>query len=382
MARTRCSSTSLAGWCGDETRTGVHDRRSDHRDHGAHRRAAGPDQQLGSGDADDRAGAALRGRGQRRRPHPRQHGDLHLMSALTRRGFTMVELLIALVILGIVSAALYKVLVTNQRTYLAQTQRIDLQQNIRAAATILPAELREINAAGTAGANIGDLSGMLSTSLTIRAPRQLGFLCVTPPLGGGIGQITLTVRKQPMFGARQTYARGDSVLVFYEGDPGTRNDDSWLRGEIKDVGNGNCPDANGTPAAWVLTLGAQWIAGSQFNAAGAITNGSPVRGFTSTTYSLSLSPTDNQYYLAQTATGSTQPMVGPLSGPNGLTFNYYDANGIVTTDSSKVTQIEIRVRGRTQSPISQPGAAGVAYKIDSVVTRVAIRGNTRCNPCL
>jgi len=75
-------------------------------------------------------------------------------------------------------------------------------------------------------------------------------------------------------------------------------------------------------------------------------------------------------------------MVGPLSGPNGLTFNYYDANGVVTTDSSRVAQIEIRVRGRTQSPISQPGAAGVAYKIDSVVTRVAIRGNTRCNPCL
>jgi len=45
------------------------------------------------------------------------------MSALARRGFTMIELLIALVILGIVSAALYKVLVTNQRTYLAQTQR-------------------------------------------------------------------------------------------------------------------------------------------------------------------------------------------------------------------------------------------------------------------
>src|SRR2546425_420828 len=221
---------------------------------------------------------------------PRQHGDLHLMSALARRGFTMIELLIALVI--------------------------------------------------------------------------------------------LTVRRQPMFGSRPGYARGDSVLVFYEGDPGTRNDDSWLRGEVKDAQAGVCVDPNGNHPAWVLTLGAQWIAGSQFNVAGAITTGSPVRGFTSTTYSLWLSPTDNQYYLAQTVNTSTQPMVGPLSGPNGLTFNYYDANGVVTADSSKVAQIEIRVRGRTQSPISQPGAAGVAYKIDSVVTRVAIRGNTRCNPCL
>src|SRR5437016_14375999 len=113
---------------------------------------------------------------------PRQHGDLHLMSSLARRGFTMIELLIALVILGIVSAALYKVLVTNQRTYLAKTQRIDLQQNIRAAATILPAALREINAVGTAAAHDGDLSGMLSNSLTIRAPRERACLSRLPPL--------------------------------------------------------------------------------------------------------------------------------------------------------------------------------------------------------
>ena len=303
------------------------------------------------------------------------------MSLLRRRGFTLVELLIAIVLLGIFATGIYKVILNNQRTFAAQTQRIDLQQNIRAAVTILPAELREINAVGTAGANNGDLSGMLTSSLTIRAPRQLGFLCLAPPLGGGIGQITLTVRQQPMFGSRQTFAQGDSLLVFYEGDPGTRNDDSWLRGEVKNVVAGVCPDANGNHPAWVLTLGAQWIAGSQFNVAGAITSGSPVRGFTNTTYGLWQSPTDNEYYLAQTVNGGAQPLVGPLSGSNGLTFNYYDANGVVTADSSRVTQIEIRVRGRTQSKISQPGTPGVTYKIDSVVTRVAIRGNTRCNPC-
>jgi hypothetical protein len=34
------------------------------------------------------------------------------------------------------------VLVNNQRIYMAQTQRIDLSSNIRAASTILPAEFR------------------------------------------------------------------------------------------------------------------------------------------------------------------------------------------------------------------------------------------------
>src|SRR2546426_635946 len=76
----------------------------------------------------------------------RQHGDSDLMSLLTRRGFTLIELMIALVLLGLVSTAVYKVLVNNQRVYLAQTQTIDLQQNIRAAAAILPAEFRELDA--------------------------------------------------------------------------------------------------------------------------------------------------------------------------------------------------------------------------------------------
>src|SRR5205807_10016442 len=87
---------------------------------------------------------------------------------LTRRGFTLVELLVALVLLSVVTAALYRVLVNNQRLYQAQTQRIDLQQNIRAAANILPAEFRELDASD------GDIQAMSATSINIRAMRWLG----------------------------------------------------------------------------------------------------------------------------------------------------------------------------------------------------------------
>jgi prepilin-type N-terminal cleavage/methylation domain-containing protein len=69
------------------------------------------------------------------------------MSPLKTRGFTLIEILVALVLMGIVSVAIYQTLVTHQRTFLAQTQRIDLQQNIRAAATILPGEFRTLDAA-------------------------------------------------------------------------------------------------------------------------------------------------------------------------------------------------------------------------------------------
>src|SRR5713101_134527 len=105
------------------------------------------------------------------------------MPLLGRRGFTLVEMMIALLLLGLVSAAVYQVLVNNQRLYMAQTQTIDLNQNLRAAAAILPAEFREIDAVD------GDITAMSATSITFRAMRKLAFICVPPVLGGGLGQI-------------------------------------------------------------------------------------------------------------------------------------------------------------------------------------------------
>src|SRR5204862_6148668 len=107
---------------------------------------------------------------------------------MSRRGFTMVELLLALVLLGLVSAALYRVLVNNQRLYLAQTQRIDLSQNIRAASNILPAEFRELDATD------GDIIAMSATSISIRAMRWLSFVCIPPVLGGGNAGLTMPIR--------------------------------------------------------------------------------------------------------------------------------------------------------------------------------------------
>src|SRR5712692_5273281 len=124
------------------------------------------------------------------------------MSHLTRhgggRGFTLVELLIAMVLLGVVTAALYRVLINNQRVYTAQTQRIDLQQNIRAAATILPADLRE------ADATDGDIKVATATSITFRAMRWMGFIC-SPPINGGLVQtptLSLTLTKTKAYGIR------------------------------------------------------------------------------------------------------------------------------------------------------------------------------------
>ena len=284
------------------------------------------------------------------------------------------ELMIAIVLLGIFATGVYQVLLNNQRSFAAQTQRIDLQQNIRAATTILPAEFREMDAGDS------DIVAMDSSSITMRAMRQLAFICDAPALGGGAGNISFTVRQTPFFGNRQSFQAGDSVLVFYEGNPSRRSDDQWVRGAVTSSSNLACTDGS---AGFQVQLQPQWINGNVgFNVAGAITAGSPVRGFTSLTYRLWQSPSDNLYYLAQqVGNGTPQPLVGPLMGANGLGFTYYDSTGTTTTgDRAQVALIGVKVRGRTSQVIRQANDPALAYKYDSVSIQVALRNNPRCGP--
>ncbi len=297
----------------------------------------------------------------------------HILMSRGRRGFTIIEVLVALVLLGLVSAALYRVLVNNQRLYMAQTQRIDLSQNIRAASTILPAEFRELDASE------GDISAMSATSISMRAMRWLGFACNTPALGGALTSVSVIVRGgapgQPLFfGARGIDNSKDSVLIYYDGNVNSRTDDFWATGSITAAPNGqNCNDGtNGQRLLVNLNL-----LGLGPNVAGAIPLGAPVRGFERVIYQLYQAPGDTSWYVGFQPQGqSMQPLIGPVLA-NGLTFQYYNANGAVTAIKNQVARIDITVRARTVSAVRAGGQAAAATVVDSVVTSVALRNNRR-----
>lgn len=289
-----------------------------------------------------------------------------------RSGFTMIELLVALVLLGIVSTALYRVLVNNQRLYMAQTQRIDLSQNIRAAAAILPAEFRELDASE------GDIAAMSATSIQIRAMRWLGFTCSVPALGGALNGVGIIVRGgvpgQPAFYGARGINQTDSLLVYYDGNQASRTDDFWALGSITAAPNGqNCDDGtNGQRLVTTLNL-----LGLGPNVANAITLGAPVRGYERVTYQLWQSPTDGLWYIGFQPFGqSMQPLIGPVL-PNGLTLQYYDVNGAVTAVRAQVARIDITVRARTTVAVRAGGQAPRQVVVDSVATSVALRNNRR-----
>src|SRR5262249_55529558 len=158
-----------------------------------------------------------------------------------------------------------RVLIGNQRTYQAQSQRIDLQQNIRAAVAILPAELREIDASDN------DIQAMSATSITIRAMRYLGVVCTTPVLGGIVNPVAVTIRRSLFWGARDINTTTDSLVIFYDGNPNSRADDDWAFAKPSAVVNGVCADGNpGRTISLSLGLGPGF---SLPNVANAITAG-------------------------------------------------------------------------------------------------------------
>jgi len=300
------------------------------------------------------------------------------MHNLTRRGFTLVELLVALVLLAIVSTALFRVLANNQRLYQAQTQQIDLQQNIRAAENILPAEFRELDAAD------GDITAMSATSLSIRAMRWLGFACSPPVLGGALGGVTLTIRGgavgQPLFyGARAPNVANDSVLVYFDGNQASRLDDGWALGKPTASLAQNCPlGGAGLLLTLNLALPAPTPPAITSNINGNIPTGAPVRGFERVTYQLYKPAGDTSWYIGfQPAGGTMQPLIGPVLS-NGVTFTYYDSLGAVTALTNRVARIDFVVRARTAQPVRKAsGSAARAAAVDSVNVSVALRNNRR-----
>ena len=97
-----------------------------------------------------------------------------------RRGFTLVEILVSLVIMLIVSGAIYKMLNSSQRLTRAQAERVSLQSNVRSGALVVPTELRELSTFVGGDADQNDvLAATADERHTYRAMRGIGFVCQT-----------------------------------------------------------------------------------------------------------------------------------------------------------------------------------------------------------
>lgn len=284
-----------------------------------------------------------------------------------RRGFSLIELMVALVLMGLVATTIYKVLVANQRVYRQQAERVDLNQNMRAAIAVLPAELRELDAGDAAGS---DIVFMNATTLRYNSGRNTYFLCQAP----NTATLQITVAQSPWFGSRALDVTLDQLMLHAENDPSTKVDNAWLRADPALLLTGTaCPGGAASVTMTLTGLTGVQLAGVQ--------DGAPVRGYEVVEMSL-YTDASGEYWLGSRAQNKTslswstlQPIAGPLTA-TGLQLTYFDANAAVTAVPANVARVGIAIAGRSYDQVR--GSTGAIGRLtDNLVTHVALRNNPR-----
>jgi hypothetical protein len=266
-----------------------------------------------------------------------------------------VEMLIGLVLLGIVTTTLYRILTTNQRLARAQTEQVSLQSAVRTGSLVVANELRELGI-NTAGAS--DILAMSATSITYRAMRSIGVACA-------VTTAQVDIRRNPYWSSRPISPGQDGLMIFVESDSTISSDDVWLILPLNSTpGSGTCPD--GSPAIRVTTSS---IATPLIN----FKMDAPVHIFE--VMQLGILNVGGQNWLgAQSVSGGgpMQPALGPITA-NGLQFTYRDAGGAVTTNPAAVRSIEIMIRGETDRTVRAGGQGPLQLSQDSLSMLITLR---------
>lgn len=275
---------------------------------------------------------------------------------MTRRaiaGFTLVEILIGLVLMGIVGLAITRLLTTSQRITQAQSQQVQLQSNIRTGAAMVPEELREINTL-----TASDIIAMTDTSIQYRAMRGMGVLCA-------VSASAVSVMADSFYYAYRTPQSGrDQLLVFVDNDVSISSDDVWRTAAV--TGAVTTDNSCGRPTV-VIPVTSLTTTG--------IVTGAPVRNSEIMSLELYQSGGENWLGARSVSGGETapQPVLGPLK-PHGFQLDYYTAAGAVTTSPMAVRDIQVTIRGLTPDAIHSGGMGStVAQGQDSLVTRIRLR---------
>ena len=141
----------------------------------------------------------------------------------TRRGFTLVELMVAMVMTALVGAVTYRLLVNHQRVSRSQAARIGLTDNVRAGAIVAANELRELgydSVPATAVPGVAALGQLPNSDLLLAQPgrvryrafRGFGVTCAPP------SSARLVLRRALYYGVRDPVV-DDSAAIFVEGSP-------------------------------------------------------------------------------------------------------------------------------------------------------------------
>jgi prepilin-type N-terminal cleavage/methylation domain-containing protein len=285
-----------------------------------------------------------------------------------RRGFTLIEVLVALVIMGIVTGAIYRLLNTNQRLSLAQAEQVTLQSNVRTGSLVVPNELREVNTfLGSVDATQNDILVAEDDEIEYRAMRGLGFVCQDP-----VAPVTeLRLASATWTGLRLPQVTRDTLYLFWDQDPDDDDDDEWVQVAITGVET----SGNACGGAAGITLDVAPVAPAVD--VPDVPLYTPVRVFER--MELKLHAADGEWWLGArsvSADEDLQPVLGPLTAA-GFDLDYLDGVGNETADKSAIRSIRVSVRGLTDDAVRAGGFGALGRPQEGLVTQVLLRNSIR-----
>jgi type II secretory pathway pseudopilin PulG len=303
----------------------------------------------------------------------------------TRRGITLVELVVVLVLIGIVGITIGLTLVRQQRFYRATTELLHAREGVRDAIELLATDIR--------GMAVADTVRLLADS-AIEFFASVGSSVVCQRLGAtAVGLPAASSGRGNGLTALTTVPDTGDIAVFHSDsiDAGSE----WERHRISSFGPRSlavtCPassefardtDANAGSTGFLLDLSTPLSA--------YIRVGAPVRFLRRGRYSL-YQGSDADWYLGyrrcNAVSASTCGPIQPLSGPyrdyssdqrrTGLLFEYFHRSGRrLTPDDSPLdlARIDITARAESRQRIDVEGR--VSMPSDSATIAIAIRNGS------
>jgi len=280
-----------------------------------------------------------------------------------RRGASLVELVVVIVLLAAIGSAVMGVVIHQERFYRAQADAIDARATVRDAASILQSELRSLTPSD------GDLYAIAPSTVEFRTTLAQSAVCTISPSRRAItippehlasGAPLTWIGTQPEAGDTLLVLASDSTLV-----------NRWDRHVLASAPSraGTCPLSSGltstaADAAAALTLTLSPALDSS------IEPGTIVRIVRRARYEL-YRASDSRWYLGYldclasraAPCNVVQPVSGPFA-PSGIRLEYRDASGAPTANPRLVARIDLlAIAERRSTPAT----------LDSLATAVALR---------
>jgi hypothetical protein len=272
-------------------------------------------------------------------------------SARQRRGLTMGEMLVYMVLAGVVLSAIYSVMNHQGRGYARQLATIDVDESARAAGTVLAWDIRHSTMAGDS------VVGFTTNQIKLRSVQGVGVVCA-------INQAQKKYGIWKTGGSIEAQA-SDSAMIYHVGNS------SWVAAKILNVGTPanfgvtNCVWAGNRPPELAIEL-------KEWGDTVGILVGSPVRAFRTVTYAAFQE--SGRWWLGRQAAGSAsyEKLTGPLVGANGLSFAYLDSANAVATQAALLKTVRFSVITQSYRTYRNSNGASV-YRTDTISTIVAVR---------